>query len=39
MTGKIKWERRYDIIPHSALLSTAGGLLFIATYDGWLRGA
>lgn len=37
MTGKIKWERRYDIIPHSALLSTAGGLVFIATYEGNLQ--
>jgi PQQ-dependent dehydrogenase (methanol/ethanol family) len=37
VTGKIKWERRYDIIPHSALLSTAGGLVFIATYEGNLQ--
>jgi alcohol dehydrogenase (cytochrome c) len=37
VTGKIAWERRYDIIPHSALLSTAGGLLFIATYEGMLQ--
>jgi alcohol dehydrogenase (cytochrome c) len=37
VTGKIKWERRYDIIPHSALLSTAGGLVFIATYEGKLQ--
>jgi alcohol dehydrogenase (cytochrome c) len=37
VTGKIAWERRYDIIPHSALLSTAGGLLFIAAYDGMLQ--
>ena len=31
------WERRYDIIPHSALLSTGGGLLFNGTMDGWLE--
>ncbi len=37
VTGDIKWEKRYDIIPHSALLSTGGGLLFNATYDGWLE--
>jgi len=37
VTGEIAWEKRYDIIPHSALLSTAGGLLFIATYDGYLQ--
>src|SRR5216683_8289403 len=23
-TGKLAWEKRYEIIPHSALLSTAG---------------
>jgi alcohol dehydrogenase (cytochrome c) len=37
VTGEIKWEKRYDIIPHSSLLSTGGGLLFNATYDGWLE--
>lgn len=37
LTGEIKWERRYDIIPHSALMSTAGGLLFNANYDGNLE--
>jgi PQQ-dependent dehydrogenase (methanol/ethanol family) len=37
VSGRIKWQRRYDIIPHSSLLSTAGGLLFNATYDGWLE--
>jgi alcohol dehydrogenase (cytochrome c) len=35
VTGKIAWEKRYDLIPHAALLSTAGGLLFNATYDGF----
>ncbi|MFK7965322.1 MAG: pyrroloquinoline quinone-dependent dehydrogenase [Burkholderiaceae bacterium] len=37
ITGKIKWEKRYDIIPHSALLTTAGGLLFNGTYEGQLE--
>ena len=37
VTGKLAWEKRYDIIPHSALLSTGSGLLFIATYDGLLE--
>lgn len=34
LTGDIKWEKRYDVIPHSALMSTASGLLFNATYEG-----
>ncbi|MEZ5930847.1 MAG: PQQ-binding-like beta-propeller repeat protein [Alphaproteobacteria bacterium] len=34
MSGDIKWEKRYDVIPHSALMSTATGLLFNATYEG-----
>ncbi len=38
VSGDIAWEKRYEIIPHSGLLSTAGGLLFNATYDGWLEG-
>ncbi|MBL26042.1 MAG: alcohol dehydrogenase [Rhodospirillaceae bacterium] len=37
VTGELKWEKRYDIIPHSALMSTGGGLLFIGTYDGFLE--
>ena len=37
VSGDLAWERRYDIIPHSALLSTGGGLLFNATQDGWLE--
>jgi PQQ-dependent dehydrogenase (methanol/ethanol family) len=37
VSGDIAWEKRYDIIPHSSLLSTGGGLLFNATYDGWLE--
>src|SRR5881398_2282383 len=36
-TGKLAWEKRYEIIPHSALLSTAGGLLFVGTTDGWVE--
>jgi PQQ-dependent dehydrogenase (methanol/ethanol family) len=37
ITGDIAWSRRYDIIPHSSLLSTGGGLLFNGTYDGYLE--
>jgi alcohol dehydrogenase (cytochrome c) len=37
VSGEIAWEKRYELIPHSGLLSTAGGLLFNATYDGWLE--
>jgi glucose dehydrogenase len=37
ITGKLAWEKRYDILPHSALLSTAGGLLFNATYEGFVE--
>ncbi|MGQ4808670.1 Quinohemoprotein alcohol dehydrogenase [Candidatus Entotheonellaceae bacterium PAL068K] len=35
ITGEIAWVKRYELIPHSALLSTGGGLLFNATYDGY----
>ena len=34
ITGDIKWDKRYDIIPHSSLMTTASGLLFNGTYDG-----
>lgn len=37
VSGDIAWEKRYDIIPHSALLSTGGGLVFNGTYDGFLE--
>jgi alcohol dehydrogenase (cytochrome c) len=37
VSGKIAWEKRYDIIPHSALLTTGGGLLFVGTTDGWVE--
>ena len=37
LSGEILWERRYDIIPHSALMTTAGGLVFNAAYDGNLE--
>ena len=37
VSGKIAWEKRYDIIPHSTLLSTAGGLLFVGTTDGFVE--
>ncbi len=35
VSGDLAWEKRYDIIPHSALMSTGGGLLFNATSDGY----
>ena len=34
LSGDIAWEKKYDIIPHSALMSTGSGLLFNATYEG-----
>ena len=37
LSGEILWERRYDIIPHSALMTTAGGLVFNAAYEGDLE--
>ncbi|MDP6014412.1 MAG: PQQ-binding-like beta-propeller repeat protein [Alphaproteobacteria bacterium] len=37
VSGDLAWEKRYDIIPHSALMSTAGGLLFNATSDGYVE--
>src|SRR5207245_6266299 len=37
LSGKIAWEKRYDVIPHSALLSTAGGLVFVGTTDGFVE--
>lgn len=37
ISGEIKWEKRYDIIPHSALLTTGSGLLFNGTYEGELE--
>jgi PQQ-dependent dehydrogenase (methanol/ethanol family) len=37
MSGEVKWEKRYDIIPHSALLTTGSGLLFNGTYEGMLE--
>lgn len=37
LTGEMKWSKRYDLIPHSALLTTSGGLLFNGTYDGFLE--
>jgi len=37
VSGKIKWEKRYDIIPHSALVATAGGLVFNGTFEGWIE--
>jgi PQQ-dependent dehydrogenase (methanol/ethanol family) len=37
VTGKIAWSRRYEVVPHSALLATAGGLLFNGTAMGWVE--
>jgi len=37
LSGKIAWEKRYELIPHSALMTTAGGLLFNGTADGWIE--
>lgn len=37
VSGELVWEKRYDIIPHSALMTTGGGLLFNATTDGWVE--
>ena len=37
VTGEIKWEKRYDLIPHSGLLTTGGGLLFNGTTDGFVE--
>ncbi len=37
VSGDIVWERRYDIIPHSGLLTTGGGLLFNGTTDGFVE--
>lgn len=37
LTGEIAWEKRYDIIPHSALMTTGGGLLFNGTYDSFIE--
>ena len=37
VSGEIKWDKRYDIIPHSALMTTASNLLFNGTYDGYFE--
>lgn len=37
VSGDLAWEKRYDIIPHSTLMSTGGGLLFNATTDGYVE--
>ena len=37
VTGKIAWEKRYDLIPHSTLLTTASDLLFLGTADGFIE--
>jgi len=37
VTGKLAWEKRYDIIPHSTLMSTGSDLLFVGTSDGYVE--
>jgi alcohol dehydrogenase (cytochrome c) len=37
VTGKLAWEKRYDLIPHSTLMSTGSGLLFLGHADGWVE--
>jgi len=37
VTGKLAWEKRYDLIPHSTLMSTGSDLLFLGTADGFLE--
>ncbi|MEE8555106.1 MAG: PQQ-binding-like beta-propeller repeat protein [bacterium] len=37
VSGKLVWENKYDVIPHSALVSTGGGLVFNATYEGYVE--
>ena len=37
VSGQVKWERLYDILPSSTLLTTASGLLFNAIYEGALE--
>jgi glucose dehydrogenase len=37
VSGELKWEKRYDLIPHSALMTTAGGLLFNGTTEGFIE--
>ena len=35
VTAELTWDKRYDIIPHSALMSTASGLIFNGTFEGY----
>jgi PQQ-dependent dehydrogenase (methanol/ethanol family) len=37
VSGDIVWEKRYEIPPHSGLMTTGGGLLFNGTFDGYLE--
>ena len=37
VSGKLVWEKRYDLIPHSTLLSTGSDLLFLGTSDGFVE--
>jgi glucose dehydrogenase len=38
VSGKAGWQVRYEEVPHSALLSTAGGVLFLGDAMGWVEG-
>ncbi|MEZ5591683.1 MAG: PQQ-binding-like beta-propeller repeat protein [Gammaproteobacteria bacterium] len=37
ISGEIKWDKRYDIIPHAALMSTGSNLVFNGTSDGYVE--
>ena len=37
VSGDLAWEKRYELIPHSAMLSTGGGLVFNGTTDGFIE--
>jgi PQQ-dependent dehydrogenase (methanol/ethanol family) len=37
ISGEIKWDKRYEILPHAALLTTGSNLLFNGTYEGNLE--
>lgn len=37
VSGDLAWEKRYNIVPHSSLLSTGGGLVFIGNSEGYIE--
>jgi len=37
VSGSLAWEKRYSVIPHSALLTTGSNLLFVGTATGELQ--